>query len=156
MKYFLICILILGTNFLTLNFINANVNESIVINLKTRKLTLYKEGKVFKSYPVGVGRSKFSTPTGTFKIIEKVKNPAWEHPYKPRGIIRIQSGKANPLGTRWMAFNKNTSGYYGIHGTYNSKSVGKYSSHGCVRMYIKDSEELYDLIPVDTPVTISK
>lgn len=155
-KYLLICILMLGTNLATLNSVNADVSESIVINLTTRKLILYKDGRAFKTYFVGVGRSQFPTPTGYFKILEKVKNPSWEHPYMPMGKMRIKSGKTNPIGTRWMAFKKNGPGYYGIHGTPNANSVGKYSSHGCVRMYIKDSEELYDLITVDTPVIISK
>lgn len=155
-KCLLICIFILGTNLLTLNFVNANADESIVINLTTRKLILYKDGKVFKNYSVGVGRSMFPTPIGDFKIIKKVKNPAWEHPYKSRGQIRIKSGKASPLGTRWMAFKKDGAGYYGIHGTDNARSVGKYSSHGCVRMYIKDAEELYELITIDTPVIVTK
>jgi lipoprotein-anchoring transpeptidase ErfK/SrfK len=41
-----------------------------------------------------------------------------------------------------------------IHGTSNSASIGTYASHGCIRMFISDSEELYPLVPIGTRVII--
>lgn len=132
----------------------ADENLSVVINIPSRTLELYKNGNVFKTYPVGVGRAAFQTPLGKFKVISKVKNPGWENPYKPSGSIRINSGNTSPLGTRWIGFKAHPKGEFGIHGTYQTYSVGKLSSHGCVRMFNKDIEEIYRLVQFGTPVFV--
>ena len=72
---------------------------------------------MIKSFPVGVGKKNFPTPTGNFNILSKISRPTWENPYKPAGEARIYPGKKDPLGTRWMGFYKNSKGEYGIHGT---------------------------------------
>ena len=43
---------------------------------------------------------------------------------------------------------------HGIHGTNQPKSIGKVISHGCVRMHVSDSEEVFDLVEVGTPVEV--
>jgi hypothetical protein len=58
-----------------------------------------------------------------------------------------------PFGTRWMKLNVPWGGY-GIHGTDNPSSIGTAASHGCVRMYNEDVNELYDIVPLGTPVQI--
>jgi lipoprotein-anchoring transpeptidase ErfK/SrfK len=42
----------------------------------------------------------------------------------------------------------------GIHGTPASGSIGTAASHGCIRMYIRDAEWLYERVTVGTPVLI--
>jgi hypothetical protein len=81
-------------------------------------------------------------------------NPGWENPYLAPGKIRILPGVENPLGTRWIGFKEDSKGEYGIHGTDDPPSVGKYSSHGCVRMYVKQAEEVYNQVNVGTPVEV--
>lgn len=135
--------------------IQAETDSRVVINIPSRTLELYKEDILIKTYSVGVGRKLYPTPTGNFTIINKEKNPAWENPYKPLGYLRIKDGKNSPLGTRWMGFKSDSKGEFGIHGTYNTPSIGKFCSHGCVRMHIKDSEELFSYIEVGTPVIIT-
>ena len=81
--------------------------------------------------------------------------PEWEHPYKAIGASRIASGNRNPLGTRWIGFHTKGGGVYGIHGTNDPASVGKFVSHGCVRMLNKQVEELFELIDYGTPVNIT-
>ncbi len=130
------------------------IHPKIVINLPHRTLTLYSDEKPVHVYPVGVGRKGFSTPVGHFSIIDKVIDPGWENPYLPQGRSDIRPGKSNPLGTRWMGFNRYKGGEYGIHGTNNPKSVGRYSSHGCVRMYIHDAETLFNEVDIGTPVEV--
>ncbi|MFZ5986561.1 MAG: L,D-transpeptidase [Bacillota bacterium] len=107
----------------------------IVINTAARTLTLYKNGKWFKSYPVAVGKKATPTPKGTFKIKNKAVNPG------------------GPFGARWMGLTA-PGGSYGIHGTNNPSSIGKAVSNGCVRMYNKDVIELFNLVPVGTTVQI--
>jgi lipoprotein-anchoring transpeptidase ErfK/SrfK len=109
------------------------VSYSITVNTQTRRLHLIKDGKWFKSYPVGIGKILTPTPTGTYKIINKAINPG------------------GPFGARWLGLNKKG---YGIHGTNNPSSIGKYVSQGCIRMYNKDVLELAGIVPIGTPVKI--
>jgi len=97
----------------------------------------------------------FETPPGTWQIVNKAANPTWVNP-DPNGWgagepAEIPPGPGNPLGTR--ALYLNAPGIR-IHGTYDSGSIGTYASHGCIRMNISDSEELYGIVPIGTPVLI--
>jgi len=131
----------------------------IVISKSRRMLYLFDGRKLFKAYPVGIGKQG-RTPTGSFKTGGKRKNPDW---YSPHG--KIPYGKpGNVLGTRWIRLNPNgktsrpVSGL-GIHGTWDPTSIGKAESNGCLRLQNKDVEELFAIIPNErkpVPVTIIK
>ncbi|MBI3945348.1 MAG: L,D-transpeptidase [Armatimonadetes bacterium] len=125
----------------------------IVINVPSRTLTLYAGDRVSRVYPVGVGQRRWPTPLGRWRILEKVVNPTWGYPYNDyKGSLPvIPPGPRNPLGTRWMGF---TPEEHGIHGTNQPGTVGKVVSHGCVRMRMKDAEELFELVAVGTPVEV--
>lgn len=105
----------------------------ITINTGARRLTLFKDGKAIRSYPVAVGKPSTPTPKGTFRIINKQINPG------------------GPFGARWMGLSARG---YGIHGTNNPSSIGKAISNGCIRMYNKDVIELFKLVSVGTTVKI--
>lgn len=106
---------------------------TIQVDLSERKLTLKYKGNIHKIYPVGVGRMLHETPVGDFIIINKAPNPG------------------GPFGTMWMSLSKK---HYGIHGTNDPSSIGKFVSKGCIRMFNKDVEELSRTIPIGTPVRI--
>lgn len=106
---------------------------SITINRNARKLTLYRNGKVYRTYLVAIGKRRTPTPAGTFKIINKQINPG------------------GPYGIRWMGLSAKG---IGIHGTNNPASIGKAVSNGCIRMYNKDVIELFNIVPVGTIVKI--
>jgi len=129
-------------------------DTKILINIPSRTLEVIKNGKIEKVYPVGVGKPKFPTPTGNFNVISKIVNPGWENPYKAAGENKIKPGQHNPLGTRWIGFYKDVQGEYGIHGTNSPFSVGKYSSHGCIRMKITSAEDLFARVEIGTPVLV--
>ena len=132
------------------------IYKEIRINVPSRTLQIFQAGRLIKEYPVGVGVSKkLQTPPGVYKVINKVIDPIWEHPYKAPGESRIGNSSKNPLGTRWIGFHKDGSQVYGIHGTNSPSSVGKFVSHGCVRMHNRDVEELFDLIDYETTVRIT-
>lgn len=126
----------------------------IVVHLNSRTLTLYRDGKAFKTYPVAVGMPAHPTPTGTFEIVNKQKNPTWTPPESPwaAGLGPIPAGPGNPLGTRWIGTSASA---VGMHGTYADWSVGTAASHGCLRMHIPDVEALYELVSVGMPVEIT-
>ncbi|MEM0950962.1 MAG: L,D-transpeptidase [Cyanobacteria bacterium P01_H01_bin.74] len=127
----------------------------VVINIPSRTLWVYEGNKITHYFPVGLGRPGFMTPVGEYSIIRKVLNPGWENPYQKKNAARIAPGKYNPLGTRWMGFKRTAQGEYGIHGTNRPASVGKFSSHGCVRMKIADAEKLFELVNVGTPLRVT-
>lgn len=117
------------------NFIQERVTFKININTTSKILTLYKDGKWFKSYPVAVGKPSTPTPKGVFKIKNKALNPG------------------GPFGARWLGLTA-TGGSYGIHGTNNPSSIGKAVSNGCIRMHNVNVIEVYNLVSIGTTVVI--
>lgn len=108
---------------------------NIIVNVANRKLTLFKDGKLLKTYPIAVGKPSTPTPKGDFTIINKAQNPG------------------GPFGSRWLGLSA-PNGDYGIHGTNNPSSIGKAVSNGCIRTYNNNIIELYNLVPIGTPVKI--
>lgn len=125
------------------------------IRLSSRKVTLYRGEQAVKSYPIAVGRPGWETPTGTFTVRQKFKNPAWIHPLK-KGVLIPGGDPENPLGRYWIGFWTDGKNWIGFHGTPNPKSVGTPASHGCIRMYNKDIEELFKLVSLGTEVKVVK
>lgn len=124
----------------------------IFINKSSNTLYFLNGQEVVNKYNVATGRSQLDTPEGKFSIIVKAVNPAWGGAgrYEP-----IRGGDpSNPLGKRWMGLNIGGGGEYGIHGNAAYNSIGKYVSLGCIRMYNKDVESLFEIVSKGTPVWI--
>jgi len=109
--------------------------------------------EIIKSYDVACGSYGYPTPPGSYYIKDKQMHPTWYPPPSPwaAGAKPIPPGWGNPLGTRWMGLNDHD---IGIHGTYDGGSIGYAASHGCIRIYYTEAEELFDLVQVGTPVDI--
>lgn len=126
--------------------------DMIIINKSSNTLYFMKNGVIQNTYPVATGKTDDLTPNGKFKIVVKLKNPAWggAGKYKP-----IAGGAANnPLGKRWMGISHGGGGEYGVHGNANPASIGTYASLGCVRMFNPDVEKLYEKVKVGTAIWI--
>jgi murein L,D-transpeptidase YcbB/YkuD len=108
---------------------------SIVVKIQQRTLELYNDGSLYKTYKIAVGKSKTPTPLGEWNVVWKDYN--W----------------GTGFGTRWMGLNVPW-GIYGIHGTNKPWSIGQFASHGCIRMRNRDVEELFEWVPIGTPVRI--
>ncbi|MFD1953409.1 L,D-transpeptidase [Paenibacillus thailandensis] len=110
---------------------------AVVVDKSTHRLAVVSGNIVVRSYEVGLGGDL--TPEGEFVITEKVKNPNGtdKGPYGSRGLVLSGS-------------------QYAIHGTDEPDSIGLDESLGCVRMKRADLEELYDMVPPGTKVTIQK
>jgi len=119
---------------------------SIIVDKSENTLILKSNEEIIKTYIVSTGENN-STPTGTFKIVSKLKNPTW---YKA-GAVVAPSSPENVLGSRWLGFDLKG---YGIHGTIDPQSLGKSITQGCIRMANQDVEELYTIVPLGTEVTI--
>jgi lipoprotein-anchoring transpeptidase ErfK/SrfK len=124
----------------------VQVKRTIVVSIEDRKLALLEDGQVKRVYTVAVGKTSTPSPVGAFAIQRRVRNPVYQHDGKV-----VPPGPQNPVGTRWMGL---TIKGYGIHGTNEPKSIGKASSHGCIRMARKDLEEMYEMVRVGDTVEL--
>lgn len=135
--------------------------EGIVINLAELRLYYYpKDKQEVMTFPVGIGRENWATPTGAMKIMQKVAKPHWIVPASVRedsaksGIVLpnvVPPGPDNPLGDYALRLSNPT---YLVHGTNHPEAVGRRSTAGCIRLYPEDIEELFQLVHVGTPVLI--
>ena len=130
-------------------------SKGIVINVPELRLYLFfTDIKMVKTYPIGIGVLDSPTPLGRFTIMEKTKNPTWNIPLSLQEEYGRQSmppGPDNPLG----AYRLRLSNFdVGIHGTNIPWGVGRLVSHGCIRLYPEDIEELFSEVKVGTPVEI--
>ena len=129
----------------------------VIVDRGSFKLTLYRNLKFAKSYRVAIGKIGVETPTGLYRVQNKAINPAWTMPdsdwVKPKDRGKVVPGGTpeNPLKARWLGIFDGA----GIHGTDAVNSIGTAASHGCVRMRIPDVKELYDEVPVNSPVYIA-
>lgn len=123
-----------------------NVPFNILVDKSQNILLLKNNEEIIKTYVVSTGKNN-CTPVGTLKIVNKLPNPTW---FKAGAVVPPESA-ANVLGTRWMGFDL---AGYGIHGTTEPKELGKQVTQGCVRLCNADVEELYNIVPVGTEVTI--
>jgi hypothetical protein len=126
----------------------------ILVSRETYTLRLFKRLKLVKSYPIAVGQQGLETPAGFYEINDKQVDPWWHVPNSAwagdlAGRV-IPPGPDDPIKSRWMGFYNGA----GIHGTEDIGSLGSAASHGCVRMAIPDVEELYDLVPLHTPIYV--
>jgi len=138
--------------------------EGVIVNIPEMRLFYYQRSKdapgttIVRTYPVGLGRDDWRTPSGKFKITGKTVNPQWNIPESirkehiaERGDHRtfIPGGAPdNPLGKYRFELSLPM---YRIHGTNIPWGVGMQVSHGCVRLYPEDVERLFPLVPVGTP-----
>lgn len=119
------------------------------------KLRLFKKLKLSKSYGIAVGQVGLETPSGLYTINSKQINPPWNVPNSDwagdlAGKTIPGGAPNNPLIARWLGIYDGV----GIHGTSSTNSIGSAASHGCIRMIPKDVIDLYDRVPVGTPVFI--
>ena len=135
--------------------------QGIILNIPEMRLYYYpKDKKEVITHPIGIGREGWSTPYLATRIIEKKKAPNW---YPPESIRQeheeqgdplpkiVKAGPDNPLGDYAMRLGIPS---YLIHGTNRPHGVGMRVSHGCIRLYPKDIEELFKQVPIGTPVNI--
>ncbi|PSB32430.1 L,D-transpeptidase [Stenomitos frigidus] len=125
------------------------------IRLSRRQVTLYRGETPLKSYAIAVGRPGWETPVGTYEVKQMIKNPTWVHPLQ-KGVVIPGGDPENPLGRYWIGFWTDGKNWIGFHGTPTPRSVGRAASHGCVRMYNKDVEELFKQVTLGTVVKVVK
>jgi lipoprotein-anchoring transpeptidase ErfK/SrfK len=123
----------------------------VIVNKTTNEMALIDENKVQTVVSVGTGKTKELTPEGLFTITIKAQDPYYRRKDIPGGDPN------NPLGSRWIGFDaQGTDGrIYGIHGTNQPASIGKYVSQGCIRTQNEVISSLYPLIPLGTKILVT-
>jgi len=133
------------------------VSDGIVINIPQRMLFYFKERRLIRSFPVGLGRHDWPTPTGPFKIVAKEEDPIWDVPISIQDEMQregkavktcVLPGPDNPLGKHWLGL---SIGGYGIHGTIAPTSIYQFQTHGCIRAHPDDIAQLFDDVSRGTP-----
>ncbi|HEV3408047.1 MAG TPA: L,D-transpeptidase/peptidoglycan binding protein [Gaiellaceae bacterium] len=125
----------------------------ITISRSEKRLRFFVNFRLAKTYSIAVGRAGFETPSGLHRVYSKAVNPAWYAPEwagEYAGKIIPGNSPENPIKARWMEFSDGA----GIHGTDAISSIGTSASHGCIRMLIPQVIELYERVPLGTPVYV--
>ncbi|NBZ86840.1 L,D-transpeptidase [Stagnihabitans tardus] len=138
------------------DFFANTKNGAILCDLTSRALHYWSEDQsIYKLYPTSVPLNEDLTKRGATSVIEKVVNPRWvatasmlkRNPDWPKSI---EGGSPdNPLGVRALYLGWPT---YRIHGTHDTRKIGRRSSNGCVGLYNEHIVELFDLAKVGTQV----
>jgi lipoprotein-anchoring transpeptidase ErfK/SrfK len=122
------------------------------ISLGSREVRIFQGDTKVKSYPIGIGRSGWETPVGSFQVRQMRENPTWISPFTGE---RIPGGDPrNPMGRHWIGFWTDGHLWVGFHGTPDAATIGNAASHGCIHMHAHDLEELYDQVQLGTLVTV--
>jgi L,D-transpeptidase ErfK/SrfK len=139
--------------------------EGLVLNVAAKRMFYFppvvtgSQPRVI-TYPIGIGRVGWDTPLGNTRVTAKATDPSW---YVPASVRRehaqrgeplpavVPPGPENPLGRHSLRLAIPS---YLIHGTNKPYGVGMRVSHGCIRLYPENIEQLYALVDVGESVTI--
>ena len=130
---------------------------AILVDMTSRALHFWSADEVtYKLYPTSVPFTDELTRRGRTEIIRKVVGPSWsptENMKKrnPEWPDYVPPGPENPLGTHALYLSWQ---YYRIHGTHDTRKIGRRSSSGCVGLYNEHIAELFSLANVGTPVLL--
>lgn len=133
-------------------------NGAILVDLTSRALHFWSEDQsIYRLYPTSIPLSEDLTRRGRTTVVEKRENPSW----RPTPAMRernpewpevVQGGAPdNPLGVRALYLSWT---YYRIHGTHDTRKIGRASSNGCVGLYNEHIIDLYNLTKVGTQVLL--
>jgi lipoprotein-anchoring transpeptidase ErfK/SrfK len=132
-------------------------NGAILVDTEGRYLHYWSEDGVTKRiFPTSVPKSPELTRTGRTSVIQKRIGPDWRP--TPNMLKRdpslppyVPPGPENPLGTHALYLSWT---YYRIHGTNDTRKIGRKSSNGCIGLYNQDIEVLFDWAKVGTQVLL--
>ena len=133
---------------------SPEISTKVVLLLGRREISVIRDGEKLGPWPVAIGDPRTPTPTGVFKVENKVTNPQYQS--TKSGRVNPAIGVASPLGDRWIGFLQSGQNQFGIHGTpwpywVNAKAA---VTNGCVRMLHAHVRQLFDVVEVGTTVEI--
>ena len=132
-------------------------NGAILSDISSRALHFWSENeKVYRLYPTSVPISDDLTRKGRTRVVKKVEGPSWAptpemKKRNPEWPDFIGPGPENPLGSHALYLSWT---FYRIHGTHDTRKIGRRSSNGCIGLYNDQISELYELSKVGTQVLL--
>ncbi|PZX09384.1 L,D-transpeptidase [Celeribacter halophilus] len=132
-------------------------NGAILVDTTSRALHFWSEDEsIYKLYPTSVPLSEDLTRRGRTSVIRKVEGPSWAptpsmKKRNPEWPDFVGPGPNNPLGTHALYLSWQ---YYRIHGTHDTRKIGRRSSNGCIGLYNEHIAELFKLAKVGTQVLL--
>ncbi|HET6603757.1 MAG TPA: L,D-transpeptidase [Xanthomonadaceae bacterium] len=134
---------------------------SIVVDASDASVSLLDaSGSVLASYPATMGSSHDPLPIGEWEVRGIARDPTFN--YNPdlfwdanpeHAKATIAPGPNNPVGVVWIDLSKP---HYGIHGTPEPRTIGKTSSHGCIRLTNWDAAEAAGALTAGTPAILQE
>ncbi len=137
-------------------FSNLN-NGAVLVDISSRALHFWgADGQTYKLYPSSVPLSEELTRRGRTKVVRKIVGPDWRPTpsmlkRNPEWPSYVPPGPDNPLGTHALYLSWT---YYRIHGTHDTRKIGRKSSNGCIGLYNEHIAELFSLTKVGTQVLL--
>ena len=132
-------------------------NGAILVDITSRALHFWSEDRsIYRLYPTSVPMSEDLTRRGRTEVVRKVEGPSW----RPTPAMRernpewpefVPPGPNNPLGTHALYLSWE---YYRIHGTHDTRKIGRRSSNGCVGLYNEHIAELFGYARLGTQVLL--
>lgn len=114
------------------------------------------DGETYRLFPSSVPMTEDLTKRGYTEVVRKKVGPGWTPTQSMRDADptlpdHLPPGPGNPLGTHalylaWPA--------YLIHGTHDTRKIGRQSSSGCIGLFNPHIEELFAMVPVGTQVRL--
>ena len=132
-------------------------NGAILADTTSRAIHFWSEDEtIYKIYPTSVPISDELTKLGRTKIVRKVVGPSWRPTpsmlkNNPEWPEFVPPGPDNPLGTHALYLSWQ---YYRIHGTHDTRKIGRRSSNGCIGLYNEHIQELFSLSKIGTQVLL--
>ncbi|MGB8624146.1 MAG: L,D-transpeptidase [Paracoccaceae bacterium] len=130
---------------------------AILVDTTSRALHFWSEdGQTYKLYPTSVPMTDELTRRGRTEVVRKVVGPEW----RPTASMKernpdwpdyVPPGPDNPLGTHALYLSWT---YYRIHGTQDTRKIGRRSSNGCIGLYNEDIAELFGYAKIGTQVLL--
>lgn len=137
-------------------FNNLN-NGAVLVDISSRALHFWSgDGQTYRLYPSSVPLSEDLTRRGRTRVVRKVEGPDWRPTpsmlkRNPEWPPYVPPGPDNPLGTHALYLSWT---YYRIHGTHDTRKIGRRSSNGCIGLYNEHISELFSMAKVGTQVLL--
>lgn len=131
-------------------------NGAILVDIDSRALHMWEESGTYHLYPSSVPQSETMTRRGRTRVVRKVEGPTW----RPTPNMRrrnpalpavVGPGPDNPLGTHALYLSWT---YYRIHGTHDTRKIGRRSSSGCIGLFNEHIAEVFAMASVGTQVLL--
>jgi lipoprotein-anchoring transpeptidase ErfK/SrfK len=138
-------------------YFSSTANGAVLVDIDSRALHFWSEDQsIYKLYPTSVPLTDDLTRRGRTEIVQKVDGPTWSptpsmKERNPEWPDFVPAGPDNPLGTHALYLSWT---YYRIHGTHDTRKIGRRSSNGCIGLYNQHIAELFSLTKVGTQVLL--